>query len=78
MPKFYTYTVTCSFEMQYTFREDQIEQAEEGREGDLDPTEQALEEVADEIRKCLEQQWGVTNVEAWADFDCLLGVDERD
>jgi len=75
--KLYTYTVTCSFNVQYTFGEDEVEQAVEGGEGDLDPTESALEALGAEIRSCLEEQFSITKVEAWADFDGLLGVIEE-
>lgn len=78
MSKSYTYSVTCSFTLQYTFTQDEVKQAEEGGDGDLDPTAVALEELAAEIGDCLGAQFTVSEVEAWADFDGLLGVDSSD
>jgi hypothetical protein len=78
MSKSYTYSVTCSFTLQYTFTQDEVEQAEEGGEGDLDPTADALEKLAAEIGDCLAEQFTVSEVEAWADFDGLLGVGSSD
>jgi hypothetical protein len=78
MGKAYTYTVTISFDMPWTFEQDEVEQAEEGDESDLDPTAAALEKLAAEVQEYLGQQFGVSNVEAWTDFDHLLGVDGED
>lgn len=78
MSKLYTYNVLCSFKLQYTFTQDEVEQAEEGAEGDLDPKATALEQVAAEIREQLEENFAVSEVEAWADFDELLGIDSSD
>lgn len=75
MPKLYTYNVLVSFTVQHTFREDEVEQAEEGGEGDLDPTSAALEEFENEIQEFLGTNYAVADVEAWTDFDDLLGVD---
>ncbi|MEP7282789.1 MAG: hypothetical protein ABI696_12485 [Rubrivivax sp.] len=74
----YTYNVTCSFTVQYTFTENEVEQAVEGGEGDLDPTSVALAEMAAEVRDCLADRFGIVEVEAWADFDELLGDEEDD
>lgn len=75
MSKSYTYSVTCSFQLQYTFTQDEVEQAKEGGDGDFDPSADALEKLAAEIGDCVAEQFTVSEVEAWADFDSLLGVD---
>jgi hypothetical protein len=76
--KYYTYMILCSFKIQYTFTEKEVEQAEEGGEGDLDPTEDALMDLERTIKDCLDPDWAVSDVEAWTDFDELLGVIEDD
>ena len=78
MPKkHFTYKVACSFNMQFTFPESDVEQSDEGGEGDMSPTDSALEALGKEIEECLcERFGGVAKVETWADFDELLGVDE--
>ena len=48
--KYYTYMISCSFKMQYTFTEKEVEQAEEGGEGDVDPTEDALMDLERTIK----------------------------
>ena len=76
--KYYTYMISCSFKMQYTFTEKEVEQAEEGGEGDLDPIEDALMDLEKTIKDRLEPHWAVSDVEAWTDFDELLGVIDDD
>lgn len=75
--KHFTYNVACSFNMQFTFPESDVEQSDEGDEGNMSPTDLALESLGKEIEECLGEQFGgVTNVEVCADFDDLLGVDD--
>jgi hypothetical protein len=75
--KHFTYKVACSFNMQFTFPESDVEQSDEGDEGDMSPTDSALEALGKEIEECVcERFGGVANVEVSADFDELLGVDE--
>jgi hypothetical protein len=75
--KHFTYTVACSFEMQFTFSESEVEQSDEGAEGNMSPTDAALEALCHEIEEHLDEHFGaVKNVEAWADFDDLLGIEE--
>ena len=76
--KYYTYMISCSFKMQYTFTEKEVEQAEEGSEGDIDPTEDALMDLEKTIKDRLDPHWAVSDVEAWTDFDELLGVIDDD
>lgn len=73
----FTYSVGVSFQMQFTFSESEVEQSDEGDEGDMSPTETALESLGKEIAECLGEHFGgVEKVEAWTDFDDLLGVAE--
>ena len=65
-------------ELQHAFSEDEVHQAEEGGEGDLDPTDEALSALALQLRERLAPEFDVANVETWADFDCLLGTGESD
>jgi len=79
MPKkLFTYEVVVSFKTQFTFAESEVEQSDEGDEGDLSPTDTALEALGKEIEECLSQQFCIENMEVWSDFDHLLGVDEAD
>jgi hypothetical protein len=72
--KHFTYNVSISFQMQYTFTESEVEQSDEGDEGDLSPSEEALEALEQEIARHLADRFGeVREIEAWADFDDLLG-----
>lgn len=76
--KNFTYNVSVSFQMQFTFPESEVEQSDEGDQGDLSPMDAALEALGKEVAECLGEQFGgVDKVEAWADFDDLLGVDEE-
>ena len=74
--KFYTFSVLISFHMQHTFTAKEVQPAEEGGEADVDPTDAALAELEDEIQEYLFQQYPVEAVEAWADFDGLLGIED--
>jgi len=73
--KDYTYVVNVSFDTTYTFTEDEVGQAVGGDEDDREPTEAALAKLEQEITEYLEQQYSVSKLEAWADFDSLPGVE---
>ncbi|MEZ6081259.1 MAG: hypothetical protein R3C56_37990 [Pirellulaceae bacterium] len=76
--KLFTYNVSVSFAMQFTFAESEVEQSDEGDEGDMSPTQAALAALGKELEECISQQFGeISNIEAWADFDELLGVMEE-
>jgi len=78
MPKkLFTYKVIVSFEMQFTFAESEVEQSDEGSDGDLSPTDAALESLEKELQECLGQNYYVEKIEARTDFDDLLGVLEE-
>jgi len=71
---FYTYEVHVSVRLQHTFTEAEVEPSEEGGDGDMDPTDEALTKLEQELEEHLLEEYTVTGVEAWADFDNLLGV----
>lgn len=70
----YTYLVSVSLEMQFTFEARNVQQAEEGGENDIDPTDEALAKLEAELMEYLSQNYSIENLEASADFDSLLGV----
>lgn len=75
----FTYMVACSFKMQFTFTDSEVEQSDEGAEGDMSPTDTALEALSQEIAECLGEHFGgIDKMEAYADFDDLLGVEEAE
>jgi hypothetical protein len=78
MTKSYTYQVHCTFTVQFTFSERAIKATEEGTEGDVDPTQEALDGLATELQEYLSQNYSVSDVQAHADFDDLLGVNSED
>lgn len=71
----YTYAVTLSFETQYSFTEDEVEQGEEGGKNDVEPTYEALAIFENDIREHLQLMYPIYNLNARTDFDHLLGVD---
>jgi hypothetical protein len=74
--RLYTFNVSVNFNVQFTFTEKEIEQSEEGWENDVDPTEKALANLEQEITECLSKEYYVSEVEAFADFESLLGISE--
>lgn len=74
--KLYTFNVSFSFEMQFTFTSSDVQPAEEGGENDFDPKDEALAALVKEVEEYLAQEYPVNNVEAFADFDSLLGIRE--
>ena len=77
--KYYTYRVSVSFNLQYTFKENEVQSAEGegGDENDFEPTDEALIELEKEIEEYLLENYPVDTVEAWAEVDDLLGVNEK-
>jgi hypothetical protein len=70
----YTFTVQCSFELQFTFPESDVAQDPDGDEGDLEPTERAIHALEAELYETLHQNYAVDEVQAFADSSCLLGT----
>ena len=76
--KLYTYKVLCSFEMQFTFTEDEVVQDDGGNDGEMEPSDDALIALQEEISEELSQHWIVDKVDAYAEFDNLLGIMDCD
>jgi len=74
--KLYTYNVSFSFNMQFTFPASDVQPSEEGGENDLTPTDEAIKSLEKEVEEYLLQNYPVTDLEAFADFDSLIGVME--
>jgi len=68
--------VTVTFDMQFTFAEDEVEPTDGGGDEDFDPTAEALQELEKELEECIGNCCSVSKIEAYADCDSLLGVDE--
>lgn len=75
--KHYTFNVFFSFDMQFTFTDSEIQRAEEGEQGDINPANEALTELVNEVKEYLQRQYTIGKIEASADFDSLLGVTEE-
>lgn len=70
----YTFNVQCSFDVQYTFNESEIESDPDGEEGSVRPTEAALQALEGELYNALHQNHAVDKVMAWADSDSAIGT----
>ncbi len=74
--KSYTYRLICSFEMPYSFSEDEVIEAGEGGKNDLEPIDDVLINLQNELKLHLLKKWSVEKVDVDADFDDLLGIEE--
>ncbi len=74
--KHYTYLLNCSFDMQFTFTESEVEQDSEGGKGDFVPTDGVLKLLAKELENYLANNYVVQRMEVEADSDFLLGVNK--
>jgi hypothetical protein len=72
--KRYTFSVVCSFTMQHTFDESEIEPDPGGNESDVEPTDRALLALACELEELLSTHYSVFDVDASSDSDSLLGT----
>lgn len=73
--KHYTFKVVCSFTMQYTFTDEEVQQDAGGNDGDVEPTDEAQRQLENDLTECLGQNYALNgNVEVDADSDDLLGV----
>ena len=73
--KHYTFDVVCSFSMQFTFTDQQVQQDADGNEGDFEPTDAALVLLAAELKEYLQQTYPADKVDIFTDSDSMLGVD---
>jgi hypothetical protein len=75
--RIYTYMVTCSFRLQYSFVESEVEQDPGGDEGELQPTDKALRVLEKDLTEILGQDYCVTDLQAKAESDQFLGTTEE-
>ena len=59
--KRYTFNVTCSFSMQYTFTEHEVEPDEDGDVGDFEPIYSAQRLLAEELKEHLGQNFALND-----------------
>jgi len=72
--KRYTFNVTCSFTMQHTCDESEIEPDPGGNETDVEPTDRALLALARGLEELLSTHYPVSDVDASSDSEMLLGT----
>ena len=70
----YTFNLLCSFRMQFTFTEKEVQPDPDGDEKDFEPTDEALRALEQEVAEHLGQNYAVSDVEVDADSDSLIGV----
>lgn len=72
--KHYMFNVTCPFYVQYTFTEDQVQRDAEVNVDEVEPTDEALLYLVEELTESLGQNCSVSSdVEVYADSNSLLG-----
>jgi hypothetical protein len=74
--KHYTFNFVCSFSLQFTVPEKDVEQEPSSPDGMFQPTEGALIRLQQELKEYLQGDYAVDNVEVYADSDSLLGTDD--
>jgi len=72
--KIYTFNVICSFNLQYSFSETEVEPDPEGGKGDFIPTDEAIENLEKELTEAIENNYPITDFQVDVDSDQLLGV----
>jgi hypothetical protein len=73
--KTYTFNVKCSFALQFSLNQSEVEQDSEGGEGDVCPTSKALRSLEKEFTEALGAAFSIDTIEAYADFDDLIAVE---
>lgn len=71
--RLYTFTVMCSFNIEYTFNESEVEQDPGGDVGEFQPTDKALRNLEKDLNKVIGQHYPVTQLSADAESDQFLG-----
>lgn len=72
--KIYTYNVICSFNVQYSFTESEVEPDPEGDKGDFIPTDEAIRNLEKVLTEAIGLNFSVTNLQADVESDQLLGI----
>ena len=75
--KKYTFRVFCTFEVQHTFGENEVEPDPDGDDTDVEPTDDALQAYGRELESYLAEHYSVSDVEVSTDSDLMLGVIEE-
>lgn len=70
--KYYTFKVFCTFEMQYTFTESEVERDADGGEYAVEPTDAAIEALEAEVLEYVSQNYPVESVEVSTDSDLIM------
>lgn len=76
--KIYTYRVICSFALQYSFTEAEVEKDPGGNESDLQPTEEAIRSLEKDLIETLGQNYAISDFETYAESDELLGISDEE
>jgi hypothetical protein len=72
--KIYTYDVICSFNLQYSFTESEVEPDPEGGKSDFIPTDEAIRNLEKVLTEAIGFNFSVTNLQADVESDQLLGI----
>lgn len=75
--KIYTYDVTCSFDLEYSFTESEIIQDPEGGEGDFIPTDEAINDLENRLKEVIGNDFYISNLQADVESEQLLGIAEE-
>jgi hypothetical protein len=75
--KIYTYDVMCSFSLQYSFTESEVEPDPEGGKGDFIPTDEAIHNLEKELTEAIGFNYCVSNFQVDVESDQLLGTSEE-
>lgn len=73
----YTFKVFCTFEMQYTFTESEVERDSDGGEYAVEPTDAAIEALEAEVLEYVSQNYPVESLEVSTDSDLIMHDPKR-
>jgi hypothetical protein len=76
--KTYTFRVECSFALQYSFTESEIERDPDGGASDVLPTDPALSALRGELLATLSEKYPISILELCSESEDLLGVSGHD
>ena len=69
--KHYTFDVYCTFRMQFTFTESEVEPDADSGDGAVEPTDEAIKALELELQDYLGQNYLVEEIEASSDSDAI-------
>jgi hypothetical protein len=75
--KAYSFQVSCSFTLQFTFPESDVERDPGGDSRDFHPTDEALRRLAEELAQINEDRYPVNDFHPSAESENLLGVHDE-